>query len=271
MRLEAELIRITGGKNLPPTQKKKTLILNADYSPWNVKDSVESYKNYMLPGRDTGKPSGRAIDIYEEDPIRGASFFDEETRSTVQRVFPRPAVIVLNEHQSPSRRTIRVSRDNVFVRDNYVCQYCGRKVGYNLGDMEGPNGIMFSLKPTWDHVLPREKGGKSTFENTVCCCALCNTEKSNRLLRDARHSNGNRFQLLRQPIVPTFLPPVRFLSHVRDYNAKKWLPYIPEAEKYIEVVRLKPSIVLAIYSYYGIDKELPEHVLSYDGEDGEED
>lgn len=271
MRLTAGTIRITGGKALPPVQKRKTLILNADFSPWNVKDSIEAYKNYLLPNKETGKPSGRIVEEYEDDPIRGACYFDEKAKTMVQRVFPRPAVIVLNEHKSANKRKIRVSRDNVFIRDNYTCQYCGRKVGYSLGDAESSTGVMFSLKPTWDHVLPKEKGGKSTFENTVCCCTLCNAEKANRLLKDARHQDGRPFRLMKAPVMPTFLPPVRFLSNVRDYNAAKWLPYITDADKYVERIRLKASVVQAVYSYYGIDKEIPEHVLSYDGEDGEED
>jgi hypothetical protein len=59
------------------------------------------------------------------------------------------------------------SRSMVYKRDNYECQYCGIK-----------------QKLTIDHVVPRSKGGKDTWQNLVACCEPCNLKKGNKLLRE---------------------------------------------------------------------------------------
>ena len=74
-----------------------------------------------------------------------------------------PAVVILKNYEK-RRDTIRFSKQNVFLRDLYICQYCGVHTG---------------KKPTLDHVLPQSHGGKSTYENTVCACADCNARKGN--------------------------------------------------------------------------------------------
>lgn len=77
---------------------------------------------------------------------------------------PVPAVMMLVDYMKP-KTTIRYSKNNVFLRDRYVCQYCGDQ-------LEKKNC-------TLDHVLPVSLGGKSTFENAVCSCSSCNANKGN--------------------------------------------------------------------------------------------
>jgi 5-methylcytosine-specific restriction endonuclease McrA len=60
---------------------------------------------------------------------------------------------------------IRFSKQNVFLRDGFVCQYCNVDVNKRTA--------------TLDHVLPTSHGGKTTFENTVCACTSCNSRKGN--------------------------------------------------------------------------------------------
>jgi 5-methylcytosine-specific restriction endonuclease McrA len=64
------------------------------------------------------------------------------------------------------KTTIRFSKQNVFLRDGYVCQYCG-------------DSTLNKRSATLDHVLPVSLGGKTTFENSVCACAPCNANKGN--------------------------------------------------------------------------------------------
>ena len=75
-----------------------------------------------------------------------------------------PAVIILNEYMKP-KTNIRYSKANVFLRDGYVCQYCGTDVSRKTA--------------TLDHVLPVSHGGKTAYENTVCACSGCNASKGN--------------------------------------------------------------------------------------------
>lgn len=75
-----------------------------------------------------------------------------------------PAVMILKDYEK--RKTgVRYSKHNVFLRDGYVCQYCG-------------DGVTRS-SATLDHVLPVSHGGKTTFENTVTACGPCNANKGN--------------------------------------------------------------------------------------------
>ena len=94
-----------------------------------------------------------------------------------------PSVMILKEYEK--RKTgIRFSKHNVFLRDGYVCQYCGDDVSKKTA--------------TLDHVLPVSHGGKTTFENTVCACANCNANKGNnkKIVPKAKPYKPNYFQLV---------------------------------------------------------------------------
>jgi 5-methylcytosine-specific restriction endonuclease McrA len=77
---------------------------------------------------------------------------------------PVPSILMLREYMKP-KTSIRFSKGNVFLRDNYTCAYCNAKLE--------------KKHCTLDHVLPTSKGGKTTFENTVTACGPCNANKGN--------------------------------------------------------------------------------------------
>jgi hypothetical protein len=74
------------------------------------------------------------------------------------------------------------SRSGVLRRDNYTCAYCGKKSGDNM---------------TWDHILPRSRGGDDSWMNAVCACVKCNNKKGARLPEEAG------MPLLFEPRIPT--------------------------------------------------------------------
>jgi len=74
-----------------------------------------------------------------------------------------PAVIMLKEYQRP-KITVRLSKRNIFLRDEYHCQYCGDEVA--------------EPHATLDHVIPQSKGGKTTWENSTTACKPCNYNKA---------------------------------------------------------------------------------------------
>lgn len=76
---------------------------------------------------------------------------------------PVPAVIMLKDYQKP-KTTMRLSKRNVFLRDQYTCQYCGVEVNEQTA--------------TLDHVHPVSKGGKTTWENSTTACKPCNYKKA---------------------------------------------------------------------------------------------
>jgi len=80
-----------------------------------------------------------------------------------------PSVIALKEYVPAARRPA-FTRFNVFLRDRFTCQYCG--TGFPSQDL------------TFDHVVPRSRGGLTTWSNVVTACSACNLKKGNRLLKD---------------------------------------------------------------------------------------
>jgi 5-methylcytosine-specific restriction endonuclease McrA len=83
-----------------------------------------------------------------------------------------PEVIQLVDCQRFPPKKVKFSRRNIFLRDNYQCQYCGVKPAMS--------------ELTIDHVLPRAQGGKTSWENVVLACTSCNTSKGNRTPEQAK-------------------------------------------------------------------------------------
>jgi 5-methylcytosine-specific restriction endonuclease McrA len=126
-----------------------TLVLNADAQPVS-----------LLPLSTVDWQE--AIRYLVLDKVTVMSWYDDWIVHSARWSTRVPAVIMLKEYQKP-KTTIRFSRANVYLRDKYTCQYCETKV----------NGKTATL----DHVLPVSKGGKTTFDNTVCACGPCNASK----------------------------------------------------------------------------------------------
>lgn len=97
-----------------------------------------------------------------------------------------PSIIVLDAYDQLPRREVRFSRENVFERDRHTCQYCRK---------EKPERDL-----NLDHVIPRDKGGKTTWTNIVTSCIRCNTRKANKLPREA-----NMFPM-NSPVKPRWRP-----------------------------------------------------------------
>ncbi|WP_217914474.1 HNH endonuclease [Miltoncostaea marina] len=100
----------------------------------------------------------------------------------------------------PRHESRRISRRAVFARDGYECQYCG--VGTHL---------------TLDHVIPRSRGGRSSWENVVTSCAPCNLRKGNRLPAEI----GMHPRTKPRPPRPDV-----FISVAAPRQPNAWLPYL---------------------------------------------
>lgn len=83
-----------------------------------------------------------------------------------------PRVIRLLSFERVPRQTLRFNRRNLFARDGHKCQYCGRSLP--------------SHQMSLDHVIPRSRGGETSWENIVCSCVDCNTRKGGRTPQEAR-------------------------------------------------------------------------------------
>jgi len=98
---------------------------------------------------------------------------------------PVPSIIVLTGFDKMFGKAVRFSRRNIFARDNYRCQYCGKKFDRH--------------ELTMDHVVPKSRGGKSTWDNIVLACVRCNSIKSDKTPEEA----GMKLQ--RKPKKPAWL------------------------------------------------------------------
>ncbi len=106
--------------------------------------------------------------------MKGAAIVQETSGKflrTSRVKLPLPSVIRLLSYRSVPRHSRSVSRKNIMIRDSYTCQYC--------------RSLLPAARLTLDHVLPRSRAGRSTWENLVACCYPCNNRKGDRLPEEA--------------------------------------------------------------------------------------
>lgn len=129
---------------------------------------------------------------------------DTESIGTARGRIRVPRVIVLIAFDRVPKRHVRFSRINVFARDGFTCQYCGRK----------PVRAELNI----DHVIPRALGGRSTWENVVCCCVDCNRRKGGRTPRQAG------LTLRTKPTRPRWTPLTNLMLSNARYH--EWRPFL---------------------------------------------
>ncbi|MBI2082960.1 MAG: HNH endonuclease [Deltaproteobacteria bacterium] len=126
-----------------------------------------------------------------------------ETIGLVNHIIRIPRVILLTAYDRMPRRHVRFSRNNIYLRDGNRCQFCGEDFSRNELNL--------------DHVIPRSRGGKTTWENVVTSCIECNRKKGGRLPSEAG------LALIRHPIRPRWTPFVDFSGRAHSY--KEWKPF----------------------------------------------
>src|SRR5438445_620592 len=104
-------------------------------------------------------------------------------------------------HNLLQKKKVKLTRHNVFERDKNTCQYCG--------------DIFDRSELNLDHVVPRDRGGTTTWENVVCSCIACNTRKGNRLPRETHMS------LIRKPKRPKWRPFVQITFSAPQHDLWK--------------------------------------------------
>ncbi len=129
------------------------LVLNADFRPLSYLPlSIWSWQE--------------ALKAKYQDRVHIVAEYDRTVRSPSQTI-PLPSVISLKAYV-PMNRTPAFTRFNVFLRDHFRCQYCRTK------------GQAADL--TFDHVVPKAKGGRTSWDNIVTACQRCNLKKGAKLL-----------------------------------------------------------------------------------------
>ncbi len=122
----------------------------------------------------------------------------EESVHTISFRIRVPRVIMLLVFDRLPKQEVKFTRHNIFERDHNTCQYCNKQM-----DRRDLN---------LDHVIPRDRGGPTTWENIVCSCIPCNTRKANRTPAEAG------IKLVRKPAKPKWRPFVQFNFSARCHD-----------------------------------------------------
>jgi len=116
-----------------------------------------------------------------------------------------PSVVRLLQMVKRPKSPVKFSRQNIYSRDRYQCQYCGSK--YTSEEL------------TYDHVIPKSRGGKTRWENIVTCCVECNRKKGGRTPSEAS------MDLIRHPARPTWVPAIRITLEFQKVP-ETWRDYL---------------------------------------------
>jgi len=162
---------------------RRVLLLNQTYEPLNIVSLRRAIKLLVLL-------KAELVYFDENQLIKSSSIS-----------IPRPVVIRLKRYIHLKYREPPLTKKNILLRDNYTCQYCGTR------------------KPplTIDHVIPKSRGGKDTWENLVTACVKCNAKKGDRTPEEAG------MKLLSKPRKPTYFELIIMRSRIDDERWKEFL------------------------------------------------
>ena len=179
---------------------KPCLILNADYIPLGLIGWQRAYCLYYQNNSNI-----EILNFYDNDYITG-------TNESIHKI---PVVIRIKQYLKLNYKYVKFSRKNLFLRDDYTCQYC-----YKQYD---------TAKLTYDHVIPksvwdRNKGNPTCWTNIVTSCTVCNRKKANRTPSQAK------MNLKTKPYMPKrtikYLPVAHLLYTIRQDIPVEWSTYL---------------------------------------------
>ncbi|MBW1669694.1 MAG: HNH endonuclease [Deltaproteobacteria bacterium] len=162
------------------------LLLNITYEPLKIINWKKAITMLFL-----GK-----VEVLEE--------YDREIHS-VSFAIKLPSVVRLLKMVKKPKKPVKFSRQNIYARDRYQCQYCGARFS--------PEDL------TYDHVIPKSRGGKTKWENIVTCCVECNRKKGGRTPSEAG------MKLVRHPARPSWVPAIRITIGFRKVP-ETWRDYL---------------------------------------------
>lgn len=166
---------------------RSTLLLDQSYQPLDVITWQDAVRLITL----------NKAEVIEE--------YEDNIRSTFL-IIKMPAVVrLINSFRRGKKKSVKFSRISIYARDGFKCQYCSLK------------GKMKDF--TFDHVVPRSKGGKTNWENITTACVPCNTKKNNRTPAEAG------MKLLKQPVKPDWVPIIS-LRLTQKSVPDQWASYL---------------------------------------------
>lgn len=186
----------------PDILRRPTLVLNRAWQPVHVTHVARALSLLFAGSARVVEPETYQLYEWEQWAARTPREGEPLVRG-VRMQIAAPDVIVLVDYDRMPRLSVGFSRRNLMRRDRFTCQYCGEEPDQD--DL------------TVDHVLPRSRGGPSSWENCVLACRSCNRRKADKTLQQA----GMR--LRRQPVRPIWRPD--FKANVAALT--RWAPFLP--------------------------------------------
>lgn len=182
--------------------RSPVLVLNRGYQPVRITDARTGFAMLYL-GRARALDAAFEPHDFEQWIGRDPQPHDESV-GTPRGPICVPRVLLLNEFNRVPRAPLRLSRRHVYMRDEYTCQYCGIRPGVKELNL--------------DHVQPRSRGGRSTWENLVTSCRRCNLEKGWSTPEEA----GMR--LRKRPVRPSWSLALNLAASRRRFV--EWEPFL---------------------------------------------
>lgn len=178
------------------------LVLNRSFQPIHVTNVKRAFTLLYLGVAQAIDHQFRVFDFNSWSQLSAET--GDDVIHTVDRCIRVPRVIMLQLYDRMPKAKVRFSRHNIYTRDANTCQYCGRQLA--RADLN------------LDHVKPRSQGGRTAWDNVVCCCVDCN------LAKGARTPEQAKMHLLRTPVRPRWTPTFRAAGDGVRY--REWLPFL---------------------------------------------
>lgn len=190
----------------------RVLVLNRVWQPVNIVGAKRALgllfqRNAQVIDPNHGHYELLSAEEWVERSLEDPPAPGEASVRSVRLNLRLPQILLLQRFDRVPVQETKLNRRNVFERDQYRCQYCGE--------------VFPETRLNLDHVIPRDRGGRTSWENLVTSCISCNSRKANRL----PHQAGLR--LRQQPVRPKHRP---FLSLLhRNGSRESWKPFLGKA------------------------------------------
>ena len=178
------------------------LVLNRSFLPVHI---TSTRRAFSLLYQGTAKAVDRQYELFDFVSWSALSVaVHDDSIGLIGRSIRVPKVILLVAFDRFPKRRVRFSRQNIYLRDGNICQYCGKKFARHELNL--------------DHVIPRTVGGRTTWENVVCSCIECNRRKGCRTPVQAS------MHLKKPPGRPSWSPLYGF--PLRNWAHQEWKPFL---------------------------------------------
>jgi 5-methylcytosine-specific restriction endonuclease McrA len=195
---------------------QSVLVLNRLWQAVNVCSARRAFTLLYAGHAQVVEESSGNFQTFNFPQWRNVSQFhprEEEMVKTISFKIRIPKIIVLLIFDRLPQKDVKLTRHNIFERDNFTCQYCGKK--FERKDLN------------LDHVVPRDKGGQTTWDNIVCSCIPCNTRKGNHLAYQVG------MKLIRKPKKPKLRPFLSLSSSKSTHHS--WKHFVDLAYWHVEL------------------------------------